>query len=183
MTLSPQLLKTIKAFRRFGLIGLWVHGVPGTIAGVLLLFAGFRGTESPTSNNPGTLPGVAAAWIGWALIVAGFVWNFLYIRWAKQLGDLQRPTRAQTILQLKIGLGISLGGQLSGLLGAFAIVGTLAQRALFRTQGVIVDDPTRFVEPIDLFTVQASLLIILAHFLGLLISLWLLDRVTSPREA
>ncbi len=182
MTVSPQLLKTIKAFRTLGFIGLWVHGVPGVVAGILLLFAGFRGTEE-SATNPGTLPGVAAAWIGWALVVGGFVWSFLYIRWAKRLGDLQRPTRAQTMVQLKIGLGISLGGQLSGLLGSFAIVGTLAQRALFRTQGAIVSDPSRFVEPIDLFTVQASLLIILAHFLGLLISLWLLDQVTRPRDA
>lgn len=181
MTQSPQLLKTIRAFRVFGLVGLWAHGVPGVVAGILLLFAGFRGGES-SSVNPGTLPGVAAAWIGWALVTAGFVWNFIYIRWAKQLADLQRPTRAQTIMQLKIGLGLSLGGLLAGLLGAFAIVGTLAQRALFRTQGALVSDPSRFVEPIDLFTVQASLLIILAHFLGLLISLWLLDRVTSPRS-
>lgn len=179
MTLSPQLLKTIKSFRTFGFVGLWVHGVPGVVAGVLLLFAGFRGGEGAT--NPGTLPGVAAAWIGWTLVVAGLVWNFIYIRWAKRLEGGQRPSRAQTLIQLKIGIGISLGGQVSALLGSFAIVGTLAQRALFRTQGAIVSDPSRFVEPIDLFTVQASLLIILAHFLGLLISLWLLDRVTRPR--
>ncbi|MFN3360275.1 MAG: DUF3611 family protein [Pseudanabaenaceae cyanobacterium] len=181
MTLSPRLLKTIRAFRFYGLVGLWTHGVPGVIAGVLLLFAGIRGNEG-TASNPGTLPGVAAAWIAWALVVAGFVWSYIYIRWAKQLADIQRPTKAQTLIQLKIGLGISLGGQFTALLAAFAIVGTLAQRALFRTQGLIVDDPSRFVEPIDLFVVQASLLILLAHFLGTLISLWLLDRVTRPAE-
>ncbi|MCA1904629.1 MAG: DUF3611 family protein [Cyanobacteria bacterium KgW148] len=181
MNLSPQLAKTIKAFRTLGFVGLWVHGVPGVIAGVLLIFGGFRGGGAETAN-PGTLPGVAAAWIGWVLILAGFGWNFFYIRWAKQLQGGQRPSRAQTLTQLKIGIGISLGGQVSALLASFAIVGTLAQRALFRTQGAIVADPSRFVEPIDLFTVQASLLIILAHFLGLLISLWLLDGVTRPRE-
>jgi preprotein translocase subunit Sss1 len=187
---SPNVLKVILAFRTWGWVGFWTQTVLAVIAAVVLLvFVGTRAingvgaASNPTVANPGTLPGLGFAWVGLAFVCLSIFWNFRYTQLSKKLRSPDRPNRAQTIRQLKIGIAIGLVGMLITLIGAFIIVGWLTAKSQQQPQsiGVIV---TTTVQSIDLLVVQANTNIILAHFSGLVTSLWLLNRVAdkSSRE-
>jgi hypothetical protein len=185
---SPNVLKVILAFRTWGWVGFWSQIVLGVIAAVVLLvFVGTRAinsavnTTAPASVNPGTLPGLGFAWVGLAIVAVSIFWNFRYTQLSKKLRSPDRPNRAQTIRQLKLGIIISLVGMLITLIGAFTIVGWLTAKSQQQQQGIGV---LVTVQSIDLLVVQANTNIILAHFAGLVTSLWLLNRVAdkSSRE-
>ncbi|MEE3716572.1 DUF3611 family protein [Tumidithrix elongata RA019] len=187
---SPNVLKVILAFRTWGWVGFWSQVVLGVIAAiVLLVFVGTRAisgavnTPAPTNVNPGTLPGLGFAWVGLAIVCLSIYWNFRYTQLSKKLRSPDRPNRAQTIRLLKIGIVISLAGMLITLIGAFTIVGWLTAKSQQQQPGVGVLMVVP-VQSIDLLVVQANTNIILAHFAGLVTSLWLLNRVTgkSSRE-
>jgi Protein of unknown function (DUF3611) len=77
-----------------------------------------------------------------------------------------------------MGLLVSLAGMLSSLFGAFTIVGTLVGKSLsaqaFTTPFV---DPNRIISGSDMFGVQSNLNTLGAHYVGILATLWLLNRI------
>ena len=79
---------------------------------------------------------------------------------------------------LRTGLLASLAGMLSALLGTFAIVGSLAVIAFQQSPGFVNTNFQQFVNSLDILVVQASINLILAHFVGLAGSLWLLNRMS-----
>jgi Protein of unknown function (DUF3611) len=74
---------------------------------------------------------------------------------------------------------INLGGMLVTLLGSQAIVGTLVARSI-SPQAVTTQlfDPTRIISGLDMLVVQANINTVSAHFSGLVVSIWLLNRIT-----
>jgi hypothetical protein len=66
------------------------------------------------------------------------------------------------------------------IVGAQAIVGSILAKSLSQPQGALglgTLDLNRFVQPLDLFVVQANTNTIAAHFVGIAASLWLFNRV------
>jgi len=178
---SPGLQKVINAFRIWGWSGFWIQIVLGVISTILLLQLLFvRRNPVPNSigveTSPATLPGLGFAWIGLAMVAASILWNFRYTMISKKLRSPDRPSKAQTILQLKIGLIFSLVGLLITLLATGAIVGALtvrSQQGSFAGAGGF----NLTVQPLDFQIIQASLNTILAHYVGLFVSLALLNQM------
>jgi hypothetical protein len=83
----------------------------------------------------------------------------------------------QTVQLLKMGVIVSLVGMPISLIGANAIVGALTLKSLNPQTGAYNIPIT--VQSIDMFVIQASIMIILAHFVSLFSSLWLLNRVSD----
>lgn len=182
---SPSLQKAINAFKYWGWTGFWIQVVLGIISMVLLLQLLFvRRSPNPTvgiETNPATLPGLSFAWLGLAVVGLSVLWNFRYTRIGRQLRTGDRPSKSQTIFQLKIGLALSLAGMLITLLATAAIVGALTvrvQQGSFGGTGGF----NLTVQPIDFQIIQASLNTVLAHYAGLVISLGLLNQVSKPSE-
>ncbi|MDX1976050.1 MAG: DUF3611 family protein [Pseudanabaenaceae cyanobacterium bins.68] len=182
---SPGLQKIINGFKYWGWSGFWIQVVLGVISMVLLLqLLLVRRAPNPAvgiETNPATLPGLGFAWLGLAVVGLSVLWNFRYTRIARQLRTLDRPSKSQTILQLKIGLGLSLGGMLVTLLATASIVGALTvrvQQGSFGGTGGF----NLTVQPIDFQIIQASLNTILAHYAGLVISLGLLNQISNRPE-
>jgi len=178
---SPGLQKVINAFRIWGWSGFWIQVVLGVVSMVLLLQLLFvRRGPAPSSvsvdTSPATLPGLGFAWIGLAMVAVSVLWNLRYTMLSKKLRSPDRPSRAQTILQLKIGLIFSLVGMLITLLATGAIVGALtvrSQQGSFAGAGGF----NLTVQPLDFQIIQASLNTILAHYVGLFVSLGLLNQM------
>jgi hypothetical protein len=178
---SPGLQKLSNAFKIWGWSGFWIQIILGVISTILLLqllfvrrnpIPNFIGVET----SPATLPGLGFAWIGLAMVGASILWNFRYTTISKKLRSPDRPSRAQTILQLKIGLIFSLVGLLLTLLATGAIVGALtvrSQQGSFAGAGGF----NLTVQPLDFQIIQASLNTILAHYVGLFVSLGLLNQM------
>jgi len=106
---------------------------------------------------------------------------FRYVPIGKKLVDdpRVRPKKSETIQTLRMGLIASLVGTLLALLGAQAIVGLLAAKAFSQGAGGFVNvDPTKFIQPLDVLVVQASINVILAQFVAISAALWLLNKMS-----
>jgi uncharacterized membrane protein len=183
---SPNVLRVVLAFRRWGWASFWTQVVLCVVSAVVLLqlFLFPRATQvggaTGLDTNPASLPGLSFAWVGIAVLGASIFWNYRYTQMSKKLRSPDRPTKSQTIFQIKIGLIINLVGMLATLLGAFAIIGALTLRA-GQGQAVLpgAGSFNSVIQPLDFQIIQASFNIIFAHFVGLVTSLWLLNRATD----
>lgn len=180
---SPNVLRVVLAFRRWGWASFWTQVVLCVVSSLVLLQLVLL--KAPTTNiptgadsNPATLPGLSFAWAGIAVLGASIFWNFRYTQMAKKLRSPDRPTKTQTVFQIKIGIMINLVGMLITLVGAASIVGALTLRS---QQGVFAGagNFNLTIQPLDFQIIQASFNIIFAHFVGLVASLWLLNRATD----
>jgi hypothetical protein len=180
---SPNVLRVVLAFRRWGWASFWTQVVLCVVSSVVLLQlvllkAPTTNTPTGADSNPATLPGLSFAWAGIAVLGASIFWNFRYTQMAKKLRSPDRPTKTQTVFLIKIGIIINLVGMLITLVGAASIVGALTLRS---QQGVFAGagNFNLTIQPLDFQIIQASFNIIFAHFVGLVASLWLLNRATD----
>jgi Protein of unknown function (DUF3611) len=89
-----------------------------------------------------------------------------------------RPKKVDVNQTLRLGLIINLIGMVLTILGAQAIVGSLVAKSFAQGFSFFSGVPSRFINPLDVFLVQANVNIIMAHFVGLLATLWLLRSMS-----
>ena len=160
---DSQLRAIAQLFRRVGWITFWAQLVLGVVSGGILLFASISPRPANASPNTGAGLGVFFAISGLVALGVGIFISF------------------RTVQVVRLGLIVHLVGILLTLVGAQAIVGVLLTKALTSTQpGVITQlDPSRVIQPLDIFVVQANTNTVSAHFAGLIGSIWLLNRITK----
>ena len=175
------------ALRTVGWVSFWVQSVLAVVAAIILLFAiPFAipsATATANSTNAGTGGGVFFAICG--LLVLGYsVYRaFRFTRLSRQLRSPAnasvRPKKVDTIKQVQLTLVSNLVGMLLTLVGAEAISGTLLAKSLAQPQALFgaTVDVGRFIQPLDIFVVLANTHATVAHFVGIVASLWLLDRI------
>jgi hypothetical protein len=182
---SPNVLRVILALRKWGWGSFWSQLVLAIIASIILVvttpFAN-RATIPggvPTPSSPGLGMGILFTIVGLLVVYFSTFWSFRYTQLAQKLRGTnggERPSKVQTVNLLKMGAIVNLVGMPITLIGANAIVGALTVKSLTPQTGGFVPIT---VQPIDMFVVQASILTILAHFISLFTSLWLLNRVSD----
>lgn len=181
---SPTIQKIATTFRLTGWVSVWAQGILTLVSGFTLLFAGGASTRTPgtTAASPGTGIGGFLTLLGIGVLVFNIYWAFSrYVLIGRKLrGDAaDRPKKSDTIQAIRVGLIASLAGMLLALIGAEAIVGALAAKAFTQGFGSFVNvDPSKFIQPLDVLVVQASINVILAQFLGIAAALWLLNRMS-----
>lgn len=187
MSDSSGLRAIAQTFRLTGWISFWTQLVLGVVAGGILLFAVFSQRGGNTSSNPGTGFGAFFAIAGLIALAVGIYLAFRYTRIGNQLESSNpnnRPRKIETVQVLQFSLIVHLVGMLLTLLGAQAIVGTLLTKSLTLPQfgaGVYTQiDPSRIIQSLDIFVVQANTNTVTAHFAGLIASIWLLYRISKP---
>ncbi len=174
------------ALRTVGWICFWVQLVLAVVAAIILLFAiPFAipsATAAAASTSAGTSGGVFFAICG--LLVLGYsVYRaFRFTRLSRQLrspANAVRPKKADTVKQVQFTLVSNLVGMLLTLVGAEAISGTLLAKSLAQPQALFgaTVDLGRFIQPLDIFVVLANTHATVAHFVGIVGALWLLDRI------
>jgi len=185
-SLAPDIRRISGAFRRFGWISFWAQIVLGVIASLALIFAIASLSARSSGNNPGAGAGLFLTSVGQVSVFAGAFWAFRYTRLGRQLrsrDETKRPKPKDAIRILKIGLFISLAGMFATLLGAEATVGSLLAKALSQPQGAAVfgapGNVSQYVQPLDIFVIQANTNILLAHFVGLVFTLWIMNSLDN----
>lgn len=180
---SSSLYQIAKTFRLTGWISFWSQLVLTIVSSVILLFAFFVAqTPEESGTSPTTGIGVVVTIFGIFVLLFNMYWAiFRYVPIGRRLGGdpARRPKKSDTFQVLRTGLFASLIGILLSLLGTQATVGLLAVKAFGQGIGGFVNtDPNRFIQPLDILVVQASVNVILAQFFGLVAALWLLNRIT-----
>lgn len=181
---SPAIQQIANTFRLTGWISFWTQLVLAVISAVVLLVANFsRGAgDTSAANRVGTGFGVFFAISGLVALLVSIYWAFRYTRVGLQLKtpntDL-RPSKADTIQLIQLGIIVNLVGMLLTIVGAEAIIGGLIARSLAQPQAYpfAANNVTPLIRPLDFFVVQANTNTIAAHFAAIVGSLWLLRRM------
>lgn len=180
-SVSPEIQQASSTLRLAGIVGFWVQIVLGVISAVTFLFASasLLGTQERTQ---GIEFGIFSAFCGLVLLGIAIYFSIRYGRIAKRLPGADprsRPRKAEILQLIKTGLAINMGGMLMAILGAAALAGIVLLKSLTIPQGTLAYNPKQFVNSIDLLVIQANTNAIMAHFSGLVTSLWLLNRITK----
>jgi hypothetical protein len=181
-SLPPAVKRIATSFRLSGWISFWVQIVLAVVSGAVLAFAGLniRGAANQPGSvpNPGVGGGIFFAVLGLVALFAGAYWAFSYTRLSRKLKtkDAQsRPKPGDLIKTLRVGLLINISGMLLTIIGCQAIVGSLVGKSVAQVGGIFSGNLSRFVTPLDIFVVQANINTIMAHLVGLIASLWLIQ--------
>jgi hypothetical protein len=179
----PTNLKQIsQSLQRIGWAAFWTQLVLGVISSIILLLYAFSSATTRVGEaGQGTGFGIFFAISGLVTLGMSIFWAFRYTKIAKQLKDpiaSLRPSKGDTIQAVRIGVIINLSGMLLTLVGAQAIIGSTLARSLSQQPGTFVPGGAiQFIQPLDLFVVQANTNTIFAHFAGVIAALWLLTRL------
>lgn len=173
------------ALRRGGWICFWVQLVLGVVSTLILLFAtlfAFGNTGGNNSGDPGSNGGLFFAVLGLGTLAYSVYRAFSYTRLAQKLRtspSTLRPSKGDTLRIVKFGLMWNLAGMSLTLVGAEAINGTLLAKSLSQPRGFYNALPnlTEFIQPLDIFIVLANTHTIVAHFVGISTSLWLINKI------
>ena len=171
--------KIANQIRLTGWMMLWVQLALALVSGLLLLFAS-TGRDFADKSNPGLGVGVFWAVIGVLLLLFGVFWDFHYTRLGRRLDNPNptlHPSKADTITTIRMGILISLVGMLLTLLGAGSSVSVLVAKVVSQPPGVAIVNPNKIIRALDVFILVANINGIAAHFVGIVASMWLLEKV------
>jgi hypothetical protein len=177
---SPQ--RMASSFRRLGWVGFWLQVFLGFIPILVLMIKVLSG-QSRVNTSWGLFLVIACLL---ALLLAIY-WCFQYVRLARKLRDVDnRPTRAAVMRSLWMGLTINIVGMICAVLIAMKLIGKLTLNMLRLPQGATVITPgiggtsfyqNQLLTPSDMITVQATINVIAAELVGIIIALLLLRKM------
>lgn len=178
-SLPPAVQRVASSFRIAGWVSFWAQIILAAISGAVLAFAGLnQATQPGIPPNPGVGGGIFFAVCGLIALFIGAYFAFSYTRLARKLKTPNaqvRPKPGDLIKTLRLGLLVNLLGTLLTLLGAQAIVGSLLVKSLAQVGGIFSGNLSKFVTPLDVFLVQANINTLMAHFVGVIATLWLIQ--------
>lgn len=162
-----------------GNIGFWLQLVLGVIAAVILLLSAASVAGSQTSTQ-GTGFSLVCATSGVLALIVSIFFFFRYRKIARLIraeDPAMRPKKGATLQNIKMGLIANLVGMILSIVGAEAFIGVLWQKLSNLPQGAAVYDTTKLPQPNEILIILANTHTIMCHFVGIVIALWLLDRL------
>jgi hypothetical protein len=185
--LSHRLAST---FRHLGWLSLWIQVVLAFIPILILLFALF--VLHTSAEGIGTVIEVVLAYGCLLFLAFSIFWSFRYTKLGQQLASPNRfPSPEQVKQTLRIGIVVNLGGMLISVVVAMGAVGTMLFRVLTLPPGALpMLDPrqgmnsaalntSQWIVPLDVVWLQALINTIGAQLVGIIVSLFLLFRVSQ----
>lgn len=177
--INPSLQGIANTIYLTGWIIFWLQLGLVVVSSLALLFAA-SGRGFADQPNPGLGVGIFWAVCGILLLLFSVYWNFRYTRIGKQLANPNpalHPSKADTLSKIRLGIIVGLVGMLLSILGAGASIGVLVAKSISQPPGVAITDPYKIIRALDVFVVLANFNGITSHFIGIVASLWLVERV------
>ncbi len=177
---SPKYKHTSLNFLVFGTLAFLAQLLIAVVTILLLVFA-----TSGNQPGPGGLSGNEAS-IFWAQcgIISLFVTIIFFYyttRYAKKINLKQdvelHAHKKRTLYLLRFGLLCGFVGIIISILGVGASVELLIAKTISQPPGIAITDPSKIVRALDVFVLVINFAIVIAHFIGIIVSLWLLNRV------
>jgi hypothetical protein len=163
---SNAIQRVAFALRTTGWFCFWTQLVLAVVSAIIQLFA--IAVFGPAAGKPGIL--------GFSIFQA-----FRYTRLSRRLKapGMSRPSRAETMKQVRLGLTSNLSGMAVTLVASEAINGILLAKAISQPRGFLATSVNLqdFIQPVDFFVVLANTHTIVAHFVGIVGALWLMREI------
>ena len=107
-----------------------------------------------------------------------FYFNTRYANKIKQQQDVILHAQKKRIMNmLRFGLFSGYVGIFIAIMGVARSIELLISKTISQPPGIAITDPTKIVRALDVFVLVSNFAIVIAHFFGIIISLWLLNRV------
>ncbi|NES82477.1 MAG: DUF3611 family protein [Moorea sp. SIO2B7] len=177
--LPSGLMRASATLKLYGNIGFWVQLVLGIVAFIILLFAS-TSLFNEKQATPGIGFGFFCAIAGVVALGVSILCCFRYRKIAQMMqapDPVERPKKGYTLQVIKFGLIANLVGMFLAIIGAEALVGLLLGKLLNLPQGAAVYDTSQLPQPKEIVIILANTHTIMSHFMGISISLWLLNRL------
>jgi hypothetical protein len=180
------------ALRRMGWLRFWIQLVLGVVVVGVLVFNNIGGRLVANSARAlGLGPGISLTTLAFLVLLWGIWQSWLVVRCGRALDSAVRPSKGETARLVKRSVLGDLLGLTLAAVGYQSMAGSLFVQAsqqvpgFFGAQiqsspgvgGRVVGLP---ITSIEMFSVLGNTQVLFAHLLGLLISLWLLQRVYRP---
>ncbi len=184
-SLPDSVQRVAFSLRTVGWICFWTQLVLGVISAIIQIFAiavfSRETVGQAAASTPSIGGGLVLALLGIGVLGFSIFQAFRYTRLARQLKapGMSRPSRGQTMKQIRLGLTSNMTGMLLTLLASEAINGILLAKAISQPRGlfsasVALQD---LIQPLDFFVVLANTHTIVAHFVGIAGALWLMNQI------
>ncbi|MCP9775123.1 DUF3611 family protein [Cyanobium sp. HWJ4-Hawea] len=180
------------ALRRMGWIRFWIQVVLSVVVVGVLVFNNIGGRMAANSSRAlGLGPGISLTTLSFFVLLWCLWQGWLMIKCGRALDSAARPSKGETARLIKRGLIADLVGLTLAVVGYQSLAGSLFVQAsqqvpgFFGAQiqgaaggrGSVVGLP---ITSIEMFSVLGNTQVLFAHLLGLVISLWLLQRIYRP---
>lgn len=175
---SVRLRRVAKTLKWAGLAGFWIQIVLGVVSSVTLALAI---TNRAERSSPGVGFSLFCAVCGLICLIVGICISFRYGKMAGKFStpNVTPPKKSTTVKIVQIAIITSLAGTLITILGAETIAGIVLSKTLAFDPAQVFNNRsnTEFVNSLDVFIIQACINIIAGHFVGLVSSLWIFNKI------
>jgi cytochrome b561 len=181
---TPESRRMAGYLRLSGWIAFWGQLALGGVSVLLLMTTA---SSAYYEANPVKMLGFGTRWLeggSWAdfaIVVLGlttvgfFVCTRIGKRFYRGLDPRGWQLRLRRIISA-ITFGSSLGVSM-GIIGAAFSIALLIAKTVAQPPGIAITDPAKIVRAVDIFVLLENFNIVVAHFIGILSCLWMLNRV------
>ncbi|WP_022948927.1 DUF3611 family protein [Methylohalobius crimeensis] len=165
-------------FRLFGWVTFWAQLMISLITVVLLVFATsgryFSGMQSGIENA------IFWAKLGLVILFVSIIFFFYCTRLAKKGNPRPVKTdsgRAGKIRFLHAGFLMGNVGIIAAVMGIASTISLLIAKTISQPPGIAITDPNKIVRALDVFVLVSNFNVMVAHGIGIMATLWLINRV------
>ncbi|MFN9644500.1 MAG: DUF3611 family protein [Cyanobacteriota bacterium] len=174
------------ALRRIGWVRFWSQVTLGVVVVGVLFFSKVGNQLAANSQRAlGLGPGLSLTTLSFLVLLWSLWQGWLIVRCGRALAQPVRPSKGETAQLLKRGLLGDLLGLILAAVGYQALAGSLFVQASLQAPGCfgapisgglnrVVGFP---ITSIEMLSVLSNTQVLFAHLIGLLFTLWLLQRI------
>ena len=167
--------------RRMAWIRFWIQTALGIVVMGLLTFNNIGGRLSRETNRAlGLSPGLSLTTLAFLVLLFSLWQGWLVVGLGRALGSNARPSRGEASRTIKRGLLADLIGLVFAVLGYQALAGILFFQASQQTPGQVLGRQES-ITSLEMLSVLSNTQVLFAHLIGLLFSLWFLQRIYRAR--
>ena len=178
--LDLQLLSL--GLRRMAWIRFWIQTALGIVVMGVLAFNNVGGSLSRNADRAlGLSPGLSLTTLAFLVLLFSLWQGWLVVRLGRALGSNARPSRGEAGRTIKRGLIADLLGLVLAAVGYQSLAGALFVQASQQTPGIAIGGAglreNLAITSLEMLSVLSNTQVLFAHLIGLLFSLWFLQRI------
>ena len=168
--------------KRMGWIRFWIQVVLGVVVVGVLIFNNIGGSLARNAERAvGLGPGLSLTTLSFLVLLYSLWQGWLIVRIGRAIDSAARPTRGETARVIKRGLLADLVGLTFAAIGYQALAGSLFVQAAMQTPGIAIGGggsaDNLAITSLEMLSVLSNTQVLFGHLIGLILSLWLLQRV------